>query len=373
MRIAVVHSFYSSHQPSGENRVVEHQVVALQRAGHSVALVDQRTDQRERRRTYPLAAVLTVATGRGPDPLRELRDFQPEIVHVHNLFPNYGRTWVDRWDGPIVATMHNYRPMCAAATLYRDEHACTDCLDSRSPRPGVRHGCYRGSRVATLPVAVGVRFGSDPLLRRADCVVTITSTMRDLYERAGVSGDRLCTVPNFIPSAAGQQPPTVGPDYWLYVGRLSPEKGILELVRDWPASHRLLVVGAGKAAELVAASAPPSVELLGEQTPEVVSAMMAGAQGLVFPSRSYEGLALVCLEALSVGTPILAWAPSDAAHSVQQLGIGDVVGAGLEQALDQAARRFPTLRAQCLKVYEERFTESAWLSAIGNVYHRVMA
>ena len=129
MRIAFVHSFYSSHQPSGENRVVEQQIAALRRVGHSVGLIDQHTDERERRKMYPLQVALTVATGRGPDPLRELDDFQPDIVHVHNLFPNYGRTWVDRWKGPLVATMHNYRPLCAGATLYRNEHACTDCLE----------------------------------------------------------------------------------------------------------------------------------------------------------------------------------------------------------------------------------------------------
>ena len=62
MRIAFAHSFYSSHQPSGENRVVEQQIAALRRVGHSVSLIDQHTDEGERRKMYPLQVALTVAS-----------------------------------------------------------------------------------------------------------------------------------------------------------------------------------------------------------------------------------------------------------------------------------------------------------------------
>ena len=53
LRVAVVHSFYASGQPSGENRVVEQQVAALEGAGVDVELVAQETDVRSGRRLYP--------------------------------------------------------------------------------------------------------------------------------------------------------------------------------------------------------------------------------------------------------------------------------------------------------------------------------
>lgn len=360
LRVAVVHSFYSSRQTSGENRVVDLQVAALDRAGFEVRLVAQRTDDRERSRAYPLAAAMTVASGRGPTPLAQLRDFAPDAVFVHNLFPNFGRTWVQAWDGPLLAFLHNFRPLCPPGTFYRDGGVCLDCLRGRSAAPAVRHACYRGSRLATLPLALGTKFGDDPVLQRADRVVALNETMAGLYREAGVDGSRLSVVPNFLsrPAPAG---PGGGP--WLFVGRLTDAKGILPLVRAWPAGVPLLVVGSGPLQHDVEEHAPPGVLLLGEQSGERVSELMRSARGLVFPSRWFEGLPMVYLEALAAGTPVLAWQPSAVADLVRQEGTGLVVE-DLASDLQAAEENFPTLRAHCRAVFEARYTEEAWMTSI---------
>src|SRR6266702_8426604 len=94
----------------------------------------------------------SVATGFGADPTEDLRRFAPDVVHVHNLLPNFGTRWLDRWPGPVVATLHNFRSMCPAGTLYRSGHVCTACPDG-NPGAALRHACYRGSTLATLPLA----------------------------------------------------------------------------------------------------------------------------------------------------------------------------------------------------------------------------
>jgi glycosyltransferase involved in cell wall biosynthesis len=365
-RIGVVHSFYSSRQTSGENRVVDLQVQALGEAGYSVGLFAQRTDDRERSKTYPLTAAATVASGRGPTPLAQLHEFMPDAVLVHNLFPNYGRTWVNRWDGPLIAFMHNYRPMCASGTFFRNGRVCTDCLDARSSRHAVQHACYRGSRLATLPVAAGTRFGDDPLLRRADQVVVLNRRMSELYQRVGVDDSRISVVPNFLPEPA-QAGRGDGP--WLFVGRLTDAKGILPLVRHWPSDAPLLVVGSGPLREDVERSAPPGVALLGEQSAERVSQLMRSARGLVFPSRWFEGFPMVYLEALAAGTPVLAWEPSVVSDLVREEGTGLVVG-NLPEALHDAENIFPSLRRRCRVVFEERYTKEAWLRSMGRLLGR---
>ncbi|MEW1954759.1 glycosyltransferase family 4 protein [Terrabacter sp. NPDC080008] len=368
-RVALVHSFYSSRQPSGENQVVEQQLAALGRAGIETLLVDQRTDDREHRRLYPLGAAVTVATGRGPDPLRELRRFEPDVVHVHNLFPNFGRSWVSRWEGALVAHTHNFRPLCPGGSLSRDGYICTECLDRGSALPSLQHGCYRGSRVRTLPLAVSTRFAADPVLARADRVIALTEDMRDLYARAGVPAARIDVVPNFIPAPETPEPGPGG-DYWLYVGRLSPEKGILELVRQWPRGRRLVVAGSGAQADAVREAAHGDVELLGHQSRSQVRELMAGALGLVFPSRCMEGLGLVALEALAAGTPVLAWPPAPAAALVEGLGVGAAGRDDVEASLDEAQDRFPHLRAKCRQVFETHFTEQVWVESVLGVYDR---
>ncbi|MDG4864954.1 glycosyltransferase, partial [Streptomyces sp. T-3] len=145
MRIAVVHSFYGSAAPSGENLVVAAQAEALRRAGHDVHLVTAATDDLADQPLYALRSATTVATGRGRSPLGRLRELAPDLVHVHNLFPNFGRAWVSSWRGPLVTSLHNYRPLCANGLLYREGALCTRCPDG-DRWAGLRGGCYRESR-----------------------------------------------------------------------------------------------------------------------------------------------------------------------------------------------------------------------------------
>jgi glycosyltransferase involved in cell wall biosynthesis len=320
VRIALVHSYYSSRVPSGENNVVDAQAAALREAGHEVLVVAQSTDQRLGRRTYPIEAALTVATGVGPSPARALATFRPDVVHVHNLFPNFGRHWVTSYDGPLVATLHNYRPICPAATLFRDGAVCRECPESRSTRPAVRHACFHGSAVATLAPALGTHFAADPLLRRAHVLTTLSDGMSAEYAAAGVPADKLRVLGNFVPDLAGGATPAPAERSWLYAGRIEREKGLHQLIERWPAGERLLVAGAPDPADPLPHHR--DVELLGRVDQAELVKRMASATGLVFPSIWLEGLALVCLEALSAGLPVLAFDDVPAGRTVEDLGIG---------------------------------------------------
>jgi glycosyltransferase involved in cell wall biosynthesis len=214
---------------------------------------------------------------------------------------------------------------------------------------------------------IGTRFGDDALLRRADTVLVLNDTMRRLYLRAGVESSRLRQVPNFLPEPAVTTGPGAGEGPWIFVGRLTEEKGILQLLREWPAGVPLAVVGDGPLREEVQATAPHGVEILGEVSNDTISMLMKTARGLVFPSRWYEGLPMVYLESLAAGTPILAWEPSVVAGLVKTEGTG-LVAHNLVDALAQAEGLFPALRARCRAVFDHRYTEQAWLTAIGQVF-----
>lgn len=371
MRVAVVHGYYSNRAPSGENVVVDLQIDALRTAGYDVQVFSRRQEEAESEALYPLRAAVRAATGRGFDATSALRDFGPDVVHVHNLFPNFGRSWVREFADRLVATLHNYRPLCPAATLFREGRHCTLCPDRQSAWPALRHACFKDSRVATLPLVAGTRFANDPVLRHSTRLLTLHDEMRSQYAAAGVPAGRMVTVPNFV--RHDPEPSSHDAGYWLYVGRLEPEKGIAQLVRDWPAGSRLLIVGAGSAMETLAANAPGSVELLGARTPEEVAALQRAAIGLVFPSLWPEGLPTVYLEALSRGLPVLASAHSIVGRLVAEQGTGLVMGESLDADLRQAERLFPTLQARCDEVFHAHYTPRAWLSRIAEVYADVTA
>ena len=157
LRVLVVHNRYRSGQPSGEDRVVDQEIALLRSAGHDVTLFERHSDDIAAMSLLERAMVpVRVPWNRSvrSELGRQLREQRPDVVHVHNTFPLLSPSVVQACADvgvPTVATLHNYLQVCPRGTLYRDGHVCTDCT-RRLPLPAVRHGCYRDSRPATVPL-----------------------------------------------------------------------------------------------------------------------------------------------------------------------------------------------------------------------------
>lgn len=375
MRIAVVHSFYSSAQPSGENTVVLDQVAALRSAGHEVQLLARETDQVSGGPLYPLTSALTAASGVGPNPSAQLDILQPDIVHLHNTFPNWGSGWTRQWSSRLVTTVHNFRPVCASATLFRDDHDCSDCL-SRSVIPAIRHRCYRDSAVATAPVALGARPGGPlrRMLTRSAEVVVLNPYAQTLYER--VLGRDVRLVPNFVPGSLPGQ--AKKPRGWLFVGRLTEEKGIRLLISDWPTGERLDVIGTGPLdAEVRQLSRDrEDIRVLGAMSRADVVSGLSSYEGIVVPSLWREGLPTTILEAMAAGRPSIVSTHVAAAEALRDQGAAVLYTPGdptsLVASLAHVRQNRDSLVASCLSAHEVRYSENAWLEAIEEIYSTVV-
>jgi glycosyltransferase involved in cell wall biosynthesis len=379
IRIAFVHSFYSSRVPSGENRAVDSEVDALRRAGHEVGLFAARTDDFERSPTYRLTSALRVATGRGHSPLAAIRPFGPDVVHIHNLFPNFATRWVGSIEVPVVITLHNFRLLCANGLLFRDGHICTLCPDGRR-FAGVRYACYRDSRLATLPQAWANRLGpaAHPLIARADRIVVPSNLAFRIFSRAGLDPDRIVVRPHFVPRSldAGWGEGSDPGRGWLFVGRIDPEKGVVRLMEAWPPGHRLSIVGDGPALGRVRELARgKEVELLGRQERPAVLALMRESLGLVVPSLPFESSPLVYVEAMATGLPVLAWEPNVITEFVREHGTGLATTweADLAATLRDAEERFPVLRQHCRQTFEDDLSEEAFITRTEALYSGVLA
>jgi glycosyltransferase involved in cell wall biosynthesis len=162
MRVVVVHNRYRSAQPSGENLVVDQETMLLRRAGHEVIPYERESDEIER---YPALrkALLPARVLWSPEDRQQLSGLlaaeRPDVVHVHNTFPLMSPSILVacRDHGvPVVATLHNFRLLCANAQLLRAGGPCELCV-GRVPWRAVLHRCYRGSALATAPIAAGIQ------------------------------------------------------------------------------------------------------------------------------------------------------------------------------------------------------------------------
>ena len=318
MRILIAHNYYGSSAPSGENQVVAAEAALLRANGHEVRMFERHSDSiRERGLRGAVAGALSVPWN--PFSAREMRavlaSWRPDILHAHNTFPLISPAiFPAAAGGPArVLTLHNYRLLCAAGIPMRDDRPCTLCIERRSVGPALHHGCYRDSRVATLPLAAGIALhrARGTWHRDVEALVALTGFQRDLLAQGGLPVERIEVKPNFYPGRPDVVPWDERKADCIFVGRLSPEKGILKLIRAWrrwgAEAPPLLVIGDGPLrADLEREAAGGRVTFLGQLPSTHTERHIANARLLILPSECFEGFPMVVREAFAFGTAVAA-------------------------------------------------------------------
>lgn len=318
MRVVVVHNRYRSEHPSGEDRVVDQETALLAAAGHSVELFERRSDDIADMSLLEKAAVPLLVpwnpAARSALASR-LRREPPDVVHIHSTFPLLSPSVVAACaDAGVsaVATLHNYQMVCAPGTLYRDGRICTDCVGT-APLAAVRHGCYRDSVVATVPLAVSLAANRRRWWSGISRFFCISGAQRQILVQAGMPAERLAVKYNFVEEPGHRRS---GPgEYLLYIGRLSEEKGTRLLMTAWDQ----LQARGGLGLPLVLAGTGPldgeltrwaldrdDVRYLGLRTREECAELAGRAAALVAPSEWLEAFGLVVVEAMAAAVPSVA-------------------------------------------------------------------
>ncbi|HCE16415.1 MAG TPA: glycosyl transferase family 1 [Anaerolinea thermolimosa] len=309
MDILLLHNYYLHR--GGEEQVFEAERRLLEEHGHRVSVYTlNNTALKE------LGSVRQAAFSLwNPAAYRAVRALAPAggVVHVHNPFPLLSPAvyYAARHAGAaVVQTLHNYRLLCPNALFTRGGRVCTDCLGRAVAWPGMVHGCYRGSRAASAVVVLmlALHRALGTYRRQVNRYIVLTPFARSLFVRGGLPREKITVKPNFV---AGEPQPGNGEGgYMLFVGRLSPEKGIGLLLEAWKKvkGGRLVIAGDGPEAPRVeaAARADGRITWVGRLAPAGVAEQMREALCLVLPSTCFENLPITLMEAFSAGTPVLA-------------------------------------------------------------------
>lgn len=313
MRILLLHNRYQI--AGGEDVVVQTEKALLEANGHCVALVETNNDNIVSPLEKAKAAANVIYSHSSKQSVRaEVARFLPDLVHVHNFFPLLSPSlyYACREAGvPVVQTLHNYRLLCPDVYFFREGKVCEDCLGKFFPWPSVVHSCYRGSIAGTAVVAMmlSVHRALQTWTKMVDIYIALTDFARQKFIQGGLPAEKIVLKPNFVYPEPSQGEGQGG--YALFVGRLSPEKGLETLLTAWEkigGRMPLKIVGDGPLADRVASATQSltGVEWLGRQPKDQVLALMKQAQVLVFPSVWYEGFPVVIVEAYAVGLPVIA-------------------------------------------------------------------
>jgi len=322
MKVAVVHSFYRSDNPSGENVAVNRMVDILKSKGHEVLVLGKSSDNNSS--FFKLLSIaLRFIFNLGWNPDREIRNFDPDVIHIHNLFPNISSKFLDNWGNISVMTIHNFRLLCANGLLLRNSKFCNSCLEQSSVS-ALRYRCYKESFLQTLPWFIRQRF--DPrgikTLSRVNRIICLNDHVKEIFLHYVSPNLDIRVLPNLVSISKNVLRDNANGTF-IFAGNLTPEKGILELVNAWNAESPLLeIFGDGPVRSKLPTK--KNVAFRGLVSSEIVRSNIANACGVIIPSICLENLPTVYLEALSVGTPVIVNRPCSISDEVISHNVGFV-------------------------------------------------
>lgn len=342
LKIVLIHNGYRNR--GGEDTVVANEYALLKKMGHEVAIYQVESNSiKGVLGRLKVGVSLTYSKESKTALLAYLSESKPDVVHVHNWFPLLTPSIYDacrELNIPVVQTLHNFRITCANGLLLRDGKTCHACLEG-SPYLGVLHGCYQGSRLATAPVSRMIAYhrSNNTWNSKVSRFITPSRFAKKMMIEAGLEEQRITVKPHFAldPGTPVERNLTENSCNALYVGRLSPEKGIETLLKAFSESKTILsVAGDGPMKELVQASTSPSIRYVGALSRHEVSREMSRADFLIAPSECYETFGLVIVESFAHGLPVIASDNASFSELVEDKKNGMIFKSGDTQSLQAA-------------------------------------
>ncbi len=261
---------------------------------------------------------------------REVGNLQPDVLLFHNLIPvaSFGLyDEVRKLDLPLLQYIHNFRPFSPSGTMWIGGRVQDDALRG-NPWPEVFGRAWEHSLTKTAMLAFHLqRLRKSGWLDAVDRWIAISEFMRDKFVEAGIPESRITTLRHcWTPTASDS--PKEDRGYYLFLGRLVPEKGVGNLLMAWQKLKRILgnscpkLVIAGTGPEeskvMAAAGRERAIEYAGFVSGEAKQRLLAGCRAVLAPSIWWEPLGLIVYEAYDHGKPVIAARSGGLVETVQE-------------------------------------------------------
>lgn len=388
MKILMIHNRYQ--QRGGEDYVFESEGELLSQHGHVVdrLIFDNKSLQTLADKLAALSSIVYNRNSRKQTEER-IKVFRPDIIHVHNFWPLASPSVfyaAAKYNIPVIHTLHNFRLICPSATLFYKGGIYEASLRASFPFDAIKKGVYRNSIWQTAALAATTFFHhlAGTWKQRISRYIVLNRFVSDKFSasKLNIPPGRLVIKPNFVTDHGVGEP--VREDFFLYIGRLTEEKGIATLLEAASIlNFNLTIMGDGPLAPEVkkASRDLANIRYAGLREKEDVISALKRCRALICPSVWYEGgLPLTILEAFSTATPVIAsrlgsmtdvladgfnglhFEPgnaTDLANKVQELTDSNP----LAESLSRNARR----------TYEEKFTAEVSYKSLIALYEGAIA
>ena len=239
-----------------------------------------------------------------------LDDFCPDIVHLNNIHSQLSPVIAEiahQKGIKVIWTLHDYKLLCPRYDCLRNgDTICEECFSDK--RKVLEYKCMKHSRLASyLSYWESMKWNRERLEVCTDIFICPSRFMAEKMRQGGFDSKKIKTVCNFIDTEKcyGKDYTKRG-NYYCFIGRLSPEKGVRTLIEAANAlPYKLVVIGGGPVLEELKIVAGNNVEFVGFKQWNDIKELVGRARFSVIPSEWYENNPLSVIEAQCLGTPVL--------------------------------------------------------------------
>jgi len=387
MRVLLIHNRYK--QSGGEDSVFQAESDLLKQYGNEVEHLRYENSLIKTFMDKCISGILTIYNPISAHVLKvKILDFNPDVIHVHNFLPLISPSifsLAKKLDIPIILTLHNYRLICPSATLFFRGKIYEKSIHTIFPFDAIWKGVYRNSRIQTaiVVIMIAIHNSMGTWKSKVSGYIALTRFAKEKFVGSSISilESKIFIKPNFVVDNGKGN--LVRENFFLFIGRLTPEKGIETLINAVNIyKFKLVIIGDGPMKEMVEDVARKNsvITYLGIQSRLTVFDYLKRCKALLFPSIWYEGFPVTILEAFSTSTPVIAsnlgsmkeiiqdkvnglhFNPGDALHLISKI-------ISISENRDLALSMSNNARMS----YEENYTPSKNYEQLERIYKNVIS
>lgn len=245
-----------------------------------------------------------------------LEDFKPDIVHINNFQRQLSASIIKaikEKNISIVFTAHDVQAICPAITMMdNNKNICEKCIHGKYLNC-IKKKCNKDSTLKSIIGAIeGYYYRINKIYtKKIDYIITPSEFYKIKLIEDGISGDKIEAIHNFV-ELSKYDLKTLDEGYALYFGRLSKEKGILNLINAFSKMDRgaLYIAGEGPEKETIEKiikenNMQDRVKLLGFLNSDEMKEYIRKCKFVVVPSIWYENCPYSVMETLAIGKPVI--------------------------------------------------------------------
>jgi glycosyltransferase involved in cell wall biosynthesis len=339
-KILVIHNEYQNF--GGEDQSVKNEILLLEKYFNVETLIIDNNIKEPLNDIYSLLFNKNIQFEKKLNDL--INNFNPDLVYVHNTWFKISLNIfeiIKKLDIPIYIKLHNFRYFCTKSYSVQKhlnyEDFCQAC-GLQKKKFQFFNKYFKNSYIKSFLV---IKYGKKyfKILQDASIkIMVLTEFHKTFLEEQGIKNNKVSVVPNYLPinySENSQQ----SENYFVYAGRLSPEKGIEEMLEAFNNKDlkemNLKIIGDGPLLNYLVNKYKYShnYEFFGSIDNKDVLKIIEKSRAVITTTKLFEGQPTLLCEASSFGKPsifpktggIAEFFPKEYALSFTQFNYDDLV------------------------------------------------